>query len=482
MLLRSIVPAVLLVGACGVRPNPIPDGGTGCPSAELLCGARCVSPADDRLNCGGCANVCGTDTVCSHGQCVTSCAAGTTACQGACVDLQINSRNCGSCGSACPSNKACIDGACACPSGFSFCGGQCIETTEDKANCGGCNVKCPAAEKCVHSSCTVTPPCALDQKQCGDAGICRDVLSDNAHCGACGNACSPDKVCANGGCVCSAGYTSCGGSCVQITSDPRNCGSCGHGCAPGEACTGGGCAVTCAAGQTACGGICVVTSTSNAHCGACGNACNPTQLCLAGSCISCNSATTDCDGDGWTVAQGDCCDNTLGCGNPAQVNPGAVELLNNFVDDNCNGLVDSADVLDVASCDTGLASNSSVAMDYAKALGLCRTTVEVPASQAQKTWGVISAAARRRHAADDAEREVDSPAVWADCSPRRYVARGARQRSGVGCAADPARSQWRAERDAVGRLQPHREHPHLHFGQLHQGLADDPESAAEAGE
>ncbi len=390
-MLRRFVPVVVLLGACAVRPIPIADAGPSCLAGQTLCGASCANESEDPAHCGACDNRCAHDAMCSAGKCVSTCPAGKANCQGACLDLQINSRNCGGCGSACAANKECVAGACACPSGYSFCNGQCLDTSADKTNCGGCNLKCPAAEKCVNSACTVTPPCAPDQKQCGDAGVCRDVLVDNAHCGACGNACSVDKLCVNGGCVCPLSSASCNGSCVSLQSDPRNCGSCGQGCAAGEACLGGTCAVTCLTGQTACSGQCVVTATSNAHCGACGNACSPTQICVSGSCQTCNSATTDCDGDGWTVAQGDCCDNTLGCGNPAQVNPGAMEVLNNFVDDNCNGLVDAADVMDVASCDSNLVSSSNVGMDYAKALGLCRTTLEVPVSPQARTWGVISA-------------------------------------------------------------------------------------------
>ena len=42
----------------------------------------------------------------------------------------------------------------------------------------------------------------------------------------------------------------------------------------------------------------------------------------------------------------------------------------NGVDDNCNGLTDSNDLLDLGSCDTGLAADSGVALDYVQALGL----------------------------------------------------------------------------------------------------------------
>jgi hypothetical protein len=51
------------------------------------------------------------------------------------------------------------------------------------------------------------------------------------------------------------------------------------------------------------------------------------EVCLPGA---------DCDGDGFTVAQGDCDDE-----NP-QVKPGREEDCGNDLDDNCNGLFNEA--------------------------------------------------------------------------------------------------------------------------------------------
>ena len=90
----------------------------------------------------------------------------------------------------------------------------------------------------------------------------------------------------------------------------------------------------------------------------------------------------DADGDGFTTCAGhDCCDFTE-CGNPAEVNPGAFDVAGDGVDNDCNGVVDDS----VAVCDQTLASNSSMAMDYAKAIDLCQT-----ATMADKKWGVIDA-------------------------------------------------------------------------------------------
>jgi len=113
---------------------------------------------------------------------------------------------------------------------------------------------------------------------------------------------------------------------------------------------------------------------------------------VSGQCQQCNSATTDCDGDGWLVSEGDCCDKPGTCGaDPKLVNPGALEVVGNGIDDNCNTLVDLFDQTDTLPCDTGLATNSATAGDYAKAMGICRTTTETPALKKDKTWGLIEA-------------------------------------------------------------------------------------------
>jgi hypothetical protein len=57
--------------------------------------------------------------------------------------------------------------------------------------------------------------------------------------------------------------------------------------------------------------------------------------------------------------------------------------MGNTVDDDCDGMVDN---VAAATCDTGLASNSGTALDYAKAIELCQT-----ATMTDTKWGVISA-------------------------------------------------------------------------------------------
>jgi hypothetical protein len=126
--------------------------------------------------------------------------------------------------------------------------------------------------------------------------------------------------------------------------------------------------------------------------GACSASCTcPTPTTTTTSTTTTTTSTTtlgcvDADGDGWTTCDGDCCDSPQDCANPAQVNPGAIDLPGNLVDDDCNGVVDDAPT----TCDMGLASDSANSNDYAKALDLCQVTTEAP-PLAQRTWGVISA-------------------------------------------------------------------------------------------
>jgi hypothetical protein len=220
-----------------------------------------------------------------------------------------------------------------------------------------------------------------------------DEKTDPQNCGACGHACSPGQACVNGTCgFCAATFTQCNATCVDEKTDPQNCGGCNVVCPAGEVCSVGACAATCAPGLSACGQKCLDTTVDVKNCGSCGNACAAGDTCQNSVCVTCDSATTDCDGDGWLVADGDCCDKPGLCGSqPELVNPGALEVVGNGIDDNCNGLTDLFDTQDTVACDDLLPSNSTVALDYAKALGICRQTVEQPLLLKDKTWGLLDA-------------------------------------------------------------------------------------------
>ncbi|MFO8073864.1 MAG: MopE-related protein [Polyangia bacterium] len=71
----------------------------------------------------------------------------------------------------------------------------------------------------------------------------------------------------------------------------------------------------------------------------------------------------DLDGDGWTPAEGDCMD----VGDDAElVNPDAVEVPDDGVDNDCDGQTDETETCDCPSVGTG-------AWDYVSAIGLCNT-------------------------------------------------------------------------------------------------------------
>jgi hypothetical protein len=89
--------------------------------------------------------------------------------------------------------------------------------------------------------------------------------------------------------------------------------------------------------------------------------------------------TTDVDHDGYPVEH-DCDD-----GN-ALINPGAIEVPGDSVDNDCNGTKDEA----VVDCDVGFALATTDPMDLARSLGLCQTTTAGATGKARK-WGVISA-------------------------------------------------------------------------------------------
>ncbi|MGI6395515.1 MAG: MopE-related protein [bacterium] len=90
----------------------------------------------------------------------------------------------------------------------------------------------------------------------------------------------------------------------------------------------------------------------------------------------------DIDGDGYTYCDGDCCETSWDCNaDPAMVNPGAVEILGNSVDDNCNGEID-----EVVVCDEGLKLEvddyPGNATKLAKGMGVCTGLISAEISLA----------------------------------------------------------------------------------------------------
>jgi hypothetical protein len=366
-------------------------GGDACPGATQ-CGDACTNLEFDPQNCGACGNACPDGELCSLGQCGVSCLGGSIQCGELCVNLGNDPDHCGACDSACDQGQLCASGGCvlSCEDGGATeCSGLCVNTNTDTDNCGACDNSCGQGEVCISGSCTLD--CVGGTTNC--SGQCVDTDVDKANCGACSNVCGQGELCSLGVCnfECIGGTTECSGQCIDTDVDPQNCGSCGNACGSSEVCNAGSCASVCGGNLTKCGNFCVDVGGDDANCGACGNVCASNESCTAGTCVACDSNTTDCDGDGWKVADGDCCDVPGSCGlDPELVNPGAIEVAGNNIDDNCNTLVDLFDAQDTLSCDANLVSNSTNASDYAKALGVCRTTTANP-TLPNKTWGLIEA-------------------------------------------------------------------------------------------
>ncbi len=192
---------------------------------------------------------------------------------------------------------------------------------------------------------------------------------------------------------------------TDLTTDPLNCGACGNACGEGYACIDSRCLVglcqpgtveECYTGaeDTAGVGPCVGGTRRCDRTGtwsACEGEVTPvTENCTDGVDNNCNGMVDediDLDGDGYTtcgvpgVVAGDCCDWTE-CSKPPTVNPGAYDAANNGVDDDCNGVIDDTILL----CDQNIDSNTTNAMEFAKAIDICQVTTEQ-----DHRWGVIDA-------------------------------------------------------------------------------------------
>jgi hypothetical protein len=106
-----------------------------------------------------------------------------------------------------------------------------------------------------------------------------------------------------------------------------------------------------------------------------------------------STAGADLDGDGWTTCQNDCCDTASGaCTSPALVNPGAIEVVGNGVDDDCD--VATSDVTPASTCSAAAKFSSVTATNLANGMDLCQTTTANPPLMA-RTWGLISASMLR---------------------------------------------------------------------------------------
>lgn len=363
------------------------SGGEAASGGSSGCGPK-GNIAHDPFNCGECGHVCAEDEACVQGSCQPLC----DICDGECVDFDVDPDHCGSCLVACGAGEVCSGGLCgsSCGGNLTACSGSCVDLELDPNHCGACGNPCASPALCSVGQCGAT--CIGGTTQCGD--LCVDTENDPEHCGNCSTICGEGLVCSQSECSvsCNGGTTLCGDGCVDTSVDPDHCGGCEQECGANEVCSQGTCASVCGGNLKKCGDVCVDNQTDAAHCGDCDVVCGPGQDCVDGECKDCDSSVEDCDNDNWFVADGDCCDKPGGCGNdPSLVNPGALEVLGNGADDDCNGKIDLFDTDILEQCDDGIASDSDDAFDYARAMGVCRVTEEEPSQPSQRTWGLIDA-------------------------------------------------------------------------------------------
>ncbi|WP_437838820.1 MopE-related protein [Sorangium sp. So ce1153] len=315
---------------------------------------------------------------------------------------------------------ACLPGAAACPTGHRCAPDtkRCVPGCESRSDCPapltcdleehacvGCAAsdECPPGQLCSEEGecvqgCSAARPCPGGAACCG--GVCRDLETDARSCGVCDRAC-PDLAHAESACLSGAcGLSACDSGFIDCNRDPAD--GCEHdvaargpcSCTPGEtrACYQGPPGTEgvspCAPGVSTC-------RASGLAWGPCLDQVLPElDACGDGIDNDCDGVvdnTPDQDGDGWTICEGDCCDSASdGCSAPAFVNRGAFEVPDNGVDDDCDGAVDNT-----SPCDAGLASDSTSALNYAKAMDLCVTTTATPPSPSDRTWGVVSATFQR---------------------------------------------------------------------------------------
>ncbi len=91
----------------------------------------------------------------------------------------------------------------------------------------------------------------------------------------------------------------------------------------------------------------------------------------------------DDDGDGYTENQGDCNDADR------NVNPGAMDVADNEIDEDCNSIVDDGAI---ESCDASLVMDSDDPWDAAKAMGFCKQAYYDDGLEGFRAeWGVLEA-------------------------------------------------------------------------------------------
>jgi hypothetical protein len=173
--------AAMFVGCTPAATNDDDDddndngnGGSGnvmCPPAQVLCGPRCATLANDPANCGTCGRVCQGSQACVNGNCL--CAPGFQDCGTGCINTSGDSRNCGTCGNVCPGTAPfCVGNQCAASCPGTVCGTSCVNLDNDPINCGACGVPCTSGSACIGRVCACPAGTEMCAGSCVPAGTC----------------------------------------------------------------------------------------------------------------------------------------------------------------------------------------------------------------------------------------------------------------------------------------------------------------------
>lgn len=277
----------------------------------------------------------------------------------------VTDANCAS-GSICIANT-CIPGCNdnqPCQPGYTCCNFTCYDLTNDEEHCGDCTTICENAP-CTNVNDPNYPNCdpfpnadPLCQNGACTAGNCKGVWKD----------CNKDPI---DGCEQNSLQD---GDCLCAPGDMQAC----YFGSPGTENKG-----ICKGGMQTC-------NPDGLSWGPCvGQVLPAFEICGNGIDEDCDSIidnASDIDGDGWTSCNGDCCDGSTSCGDPTLVNPGAFEVLNDGIDNDCDPA--TSDVVPPADCSSVSKFTDVTGEDVAHAMELCQFTAPNPPLP-QKKWGVV---------------------------------------------------------------------------------------------